>query len=78
MDSAFTSTRMEISMRVSGRETSVTVKVHTGEMRLENSGESIQVIGVKIRSTGEAHSFIRTAIVMTATGLQGCLRERAE
>jgi len=78
MDSAFTSTRMEISMRVSGRETSATVKEPTGETRQANSGESIQVIGVKTRNTEEVLSFTRMAIVTTATGLQACLREKAE
>jgi len=76
--SVFTSIKMEISMRVSGKETSVTAKAPTGEMKLENFVVSTQGTGAKIRNMAEAHSFTRMAIDTMATGLPGCLKAKAE
>jgi hypothetical protein len=77
-DSVFTSTRMEISMKASGREISAMVKEPTGEMREANSVVNILEIGSRTRSMAEVLSSTKTVIAMTATGWLACLREREE
>jgi hypothetical protein len=66
--SAFTSIRMAISMKDSGKEISVMVKVHTGETKEENYVANILEIGLKIRNTEEAPSSTKMEIAMTAIG----------
>jgi hypothetical protein len=77
-DSVYTSTRMEISMRDFGKETSVTVRAPIGGMRQENFVVNTQETGLKTRSTAEALSSIRMLTDTMATGLLACHKERAE
>jgi hypothetical protein len=77
-DSVFTSTRMEISMRGFGKETSVMARAPIGGTRQENSVVNTQGTGLKTRSTAEALSSTRMRTDTTATGLLACHKERAE
>jgi hypothetical protein len=77
--SAFTSTRTGTSMKVYGKEISVTVKELTGAMReLANSVVSTQETGLRIKSMEEGPSSTKTEIVTTVTGWPGCLKARVE
>jgi len=58
----------EINMKVCGQWIKNMAKEHTGDMKLVNSEENIQVIGLKTKSTEEEHSSLRTVIVMMDTG----------
>merc|ERR1740139_524958 len=72
--SASSSTRTKISMRVCGPLISVTVKAHTGRMRVTNSVVNTQEIGTKTRNMEEALSFTRMEIDTTDTGSMDYLR----
>ena len=71
---AFSSTKMETSMRVCGSTINATGRVLTGAMKVESSEENTLAIGTKIKNMAEAHSSIRMETVTTATGFQACLR----
>lgn len=77
-DSVFSSTRMVTSMRACGPWTRSMDRVLTGEMRIASSGESIPVIGSRIKSMAEVLSSSRTAIDTMDTGSMECLKEREE
>ena len=77
-DSVFSSTRMATSMRACGPWTRSTDKVLTGETRIASSGESIPVIGSRIRSTAEVLSSSRIAIDTTGTGSTECPKAKEE
>ena len=77
-DSVFTSTRMEISMRDFGKETSAMARAPIGGTRQGNSVANIQETGLKIRSTAEALSSTRMRTDTMATGSLECRKERAE
>lgn len=72
------STRMETSMKVCGPWTRNMDKVHTGEMKMPNSGESIPATGLKTRSMVEEPSFSKTVTDTMDTGSMECLKEKAE
>ena len=57
-----------INMKVCGLWIKSTVKVLTGEMKEENYAENTQVTGLRTRSTVEAHSSSKIAIVMMDIG----------
>ena len=76
--SVFSSTRMATSMRACGPWTKSMDKVHTGEMRIASLGESIPVIGSRIKSMVEVLSSSRTAIDTMDTGSMECLKEKEE
>ena len=77
-DSVFTSTRMEISMRAFGKETSATARGPIGGMRQGSSVVNTQGTGSKTRSTAEALSSTRTPTATMATGSLACHKGRAE
>jgi hypothetical protein len=73
---AFSSTRMETSMKACGKETSATAKEPTGGTKVASLEENTPAIGSRIRNTVEALSSIRMAIAMTVTGWLACPREK--
>jgi hypothetical protein len=77
-DSVFTSTRMEISMKGFGKETSAMARAHIGGTRQGSFVVNTQGTGSKTRSTAEALSSTRTRTATMATGLPACHKGRAE
>ena len=67
-DSAFNSTKMEISTKACGPWTRSTDKEPTGDLMLANFAENTQATGLKIRSTAEAPSSSKTATGTMDTG----------
>ena len=68
----------EINTKVCGQWIKNMAKELTGDMKLVNSEENIQVIGLKTKSTEEEHFSLRTVIVMTDIGLMACHKEKEE
>ena len=60
--------KMGISMKACGLWIKNTVKELIGEAKVPNYEESIQVIGLRIKSMVGVHSFSKIAIVMTDIG----------
>lgn len=72
------STKTETSMKGSGSEINVMVKVHTGVTRMASSVVNIQVTGLMIRNMVEVLSSTKMVIVMTVIGWRACLKVRVE
>jgi hypothetical protein len=77
-DSVFTSTRMEISMKGFGKETSAMARAPIGGTRQASFVVNTQGTGSKTRSTAEVLSSTRTGTDTTDTGSQACPRAKAE
>lgn len=75
---AFSSIRMETSMKECGELIADMDKALTGEMRMESSEENTLVIGSRIRSMEEEPFSIRMVIDMMATGSTVCLKAKGE
>ena len=72
--SAFSSTKMAISMKACGSMINDMAKALIGAMKVESSVVNTLETGMKIRSMAEEHSSTRMEIVTTATGSLACLR----
>jgi len=77
-DSESNSTLKEINTKACGQWIKNMAKEHTGDMKLASLEENILVIGSKIRSMEEAHSSLRTVIVMTDIGSMECHKVKEE
>jgi hypothetical protein len=66
--SEFSFIRMVINMKVCGPWIRSMGRGLIGEVKVRNYEENIQEIGLKIKSTEEVHSFLKTVIVMMDIG----------
>ena len=70
----FSSTRMEINMKVCGPWIRGMAKERTGKMRVQNCDVNTQAIGTKIKSTEEVLSSTKMEIDTMATGSTDSLK----